>query len=148
MKKSLPQYQKNAYFLITVLLLLMFCSLVWIFYQNERPIKKSGSITADIYQDGMLLESIALDKVEKPYTFTVTGENDSQNEIEVSQGRIRILSANCPDKLCVQQGYISTSLIPITCLPNHLVIQVREEKTSAAENSSVEETNPLDAITY
>lgn len=147
MRGSLPQYRKTAYLLIAVLALLIIGSFVWIFYLTQYKARKSGSITADIYQDGALLQSIPLDKVEESYTFIITNENGSRNEIEVCPGSVRILSANCPDKLCVQQGYISTSLIPITCLPNHLVIQIREEKTSGNPNSTMGNDIP-DAVTY
>ena len=43
----------------------------------------------------------------------------------------------------VHQGFISTSLLPITCLPNRLVIRVREEV------SVPDDTAPVpDGVTY
>ena len=60
------------------------------------------------------------------YTFEVPGENGASNTGCVRPGSIAIISATCPDQICVHQGFISTSLLPITCLPNRLVIRVRE----------------------
>ena len=92
------------------------------------PQNRAAGYTADIYQSGELLTSIDLSAVSQPYVFTVTGENGCTNEIEV------IISADCPDKLCVHQGFISDSRLPITCLPNRLVIQLRP---TAGQESSI-----------
>ena len=51
------------------------------------------------------------------------GERGS-NTIQVEPGRIRVLEADCPDQVCVRQGWISDEVTPIVCLPHRLVIQV------------------------
>lgn len=108
-------------FIGTALTLLAIISLVLILLPQNR----AAGYTADIYQSGELLTSIDLSAVSQPYVFTVTGENGCTNEIEVRPDQIGIISADCPDKLCVHQGFISDSRLPITCLPNRLVIQLR-----------------------
>ncbi len=85
---------------------------------------------ADIYQNGTLLQSISLSQVTEEYSFVITGEQGCTNKITVSPCRIGITEASCPDRLCVHRGFISTSILPITCLPNRLVIQIRMEETS------------------
>lgn len=140
MHHSIPRYSKIAFFLILLLLLTASGCVIWIFAARSS---KAGSACrfAEIYQDGELLESIPLDSVAEAYTFTVTGKSGGRNEIEVRPGSIGIISADCPDRLCVHQGFISTSLLPVTCLPNHLVIQIRTEEDLSAEN-------PPDIFTY
>lgn len=103
------------------------------------PQKRATGYTADIYQSGELLTSIDLSAVSQPYTFTVTGENGYTNEIEVRPDEVGIISADCPDKLCVHQGFISDSRLPITCLPNRLVIQLRP--TDESESSITVDIN-------
>lgn len=103
------------------------------------PQNNATGYTADIYQSGELLTSIDLSAVSQPYTFTVTGENGCTNEIEVRPDEIGIISADCPDKLCVHQGFISDSRLPITCLPNRLVIQLRP--TDESESSITVDIN-------
>lgn len=103
------------------------------------PQKRATGYTADIYQSGELLTSIDLSAVSQPYTFTVTGENGCTNEIEVRPDEVGIISADCPDKLCVHQGFISDSRLPITCLPNRLVIQLRP--TDESESSITVDIN-------
>lgn len=104
-----------------VLILLSAASLIFILLPEDR---KSG-FTADIFQNGNLIASISLDEVREPYRFTVTGEAGCTNEIEIRLGSIGIISADCPDNLCVHQGFISDSRLPVTCLPNRVVILLR-----------------------
>ncbi len=79
---------------------------------------------ANIYQDGNLIHTIDLTAVKQPYTFTIEGKNGAENVIEVRKGEIGISSASCPDHVCVKMGFISTGAIPVTCLPNHIVIEI------------------------
>ena len=141
MKKQIS-YQKYAVLFCLLLLLILILSCCFILFSN--PSQNTTEIYADIYQEGVLLESIALHQVSTPYTFTITGKNQCQNTIEIRKNSIGIIEADCPDKLCVKQGFISTSILPITCLPNQLVIQIRQE-TSSVFNSPSE---TLDAISY
>lgn len=89
------------------------------------PAQKKEAYIADIFQNGTLIMSISLNDETESRTFTITGENGCTNDIEIRPGSIGILSADCPDKLCVRQGFINDSKLPITCLPNRLVIQLR-----------------------
>ena len=126
----------TAAFLVTVF---VGCLLYLLFFAH-----KDAAYIADIYQNGELLTSIPLSEAEEPYTFTVTGDNGCTNEIEVRPGSIGILSADCPDKLCVRQGFISDSLLPVTCLPNKVVIQLRPD----TENPNDPDSIIIDIITY
>ncbi len=83
--------------------------------------------TAEVYQNGNLIASIPLNDVDESYTFPARAEDGGSNVIEVRQGAIGIITADCPDRICVQQGFISNSALPITCLPHRLVIQIRKE---------------------
>lgn len=46
------------------------------------------------------------------------------NLIEIGDERVRVIEADCPDKLDVKQGYISQPNELIVCLPNRLVIEI------------------------
>lgn len=105
----------------TFLLILCAVSLLYIL----APRDSDSALIADIYQDGVLLTSITLDQVQMSYTFTVTGTDGGENRVEVRPGSIGIVSADCPDRLCVRQGFLDAPGIPIVCLPHRLVIQLR-----------------------
>ncbi|MCH5196299.1 MAG: NusG domain II-containing protein [Oscillospiraceae bacterium] len=74
---------------------------------------------AEIYQDGELIKTVSLSEDTE---FTVYC-GDGFNVVEVSDGKICVSSADCPDKVCVRQGKISGA-VPIVCLPHRLEIRV------------------------
>lgn len=91
---------------------------------------RSGTV-AEIYQDGKLIKTIHLDTVTEDYSFTVSGEDGVYNVVEVHHGEIGIIEASCPDGLCINMGFIHSSAMPVTCLPNKLVIKIVNESDSA-----------------
>ena len=76
-----------------------------------------------IYQDGVLIDSFDLYDTERR-SFAIENDAGGINIISVEYGRIRISEANCPDGLCVRQGWISGGTRPIVCLPHRLVINL------------------------
>lgn len=128
--KSHPSYKKVAQTLIILIILIVISSIVSLIFLYFSSISADNYV-ASIYQDGTLIQRIPLDQNTPSYSFEITGNNSNTsyyNIIEIRSDSIGITDANCPDKLCVEQGFIHNSLLPITCLPNHLVIQI--EKTS------------------
>lgn len=119
--------------------LLILCAVSLWFVLTPR--KAASACIADIYQDGTLLTSIPLDEIQEPYTFTITGSEGGENQVEVRPGSIGIVSADCPDRLCVRQGFLSAPGIPIVCLPHRLVIQLRPADSSQASEN-------IDIISY
>ena len=79
--------------------------------------------TARILRDGVLLEEIDLDQVDEPRSLVLEDESGS-NTVQVERGRIRISAADCPDQVCVKQGWISGGAVPIICLPHRLTIEI------------------------
>lgn len=50
--------------------------------------------------------------------------NGGTNVLKIENGKAFLISANCPDHLCVKQGKIDQGGESITCLPNRLTIVV------------------------
>lgn len=117
---------KRARMLTILLCALALVSIASVFLILRNSLSGNGP-TAEVYQNGNLIASIALNDVNESYTFTVRAEDIGSNVIEVRQGAIGIVTADCPDQICVHQGFISNSALPITCLPHRLVIQIRKE---------------------
>ncbi len=122
-------YKIAVVFIITLLCLVLGLSMAAIL----RPASRGTDYIADIYQDGSLLASFPLDGSGDTRRFIVTGENGCFNEIEIRPRTIGIVSASCPDKLCVHQGFIGAPGLPVVCLPNRLVIQLREAEPGAVD---------------
>lgn len=86
------------------------------------PLFARPGVTADILQNGTLLQSLPLDE---PTECTLFASNGGSNTIVVQDGRICVSHATCPDQVCVKQGWVNTNATPIVCLPNGLVIQIK-----------------------
>ena len=64
------------------------------------------------------------------YSLSEDGEysiNGGTNILIISDGKAYLKEANCPDKLCVNQGKISMSGERIVCLPNKVMIEILGE---------------------
>ena len=57
---------------------------------------------------------------------TVTGVGGGTNELHIEHGSAWLKEASCPDKLCVKQGKIHRDGESIICLPNQVVIELRD----------------------
>lgn len=79
--------------------------------------------TARIWLDGEVIREIDLAAVAAPFDFELESKY-GVNTVHVEHGSIAISAADCPDGLCVAQGAISSSAIPIVCMPHRLVIEI------------------------
>lgn len=102
---------------IGCILLLAGAAAVWLWL---RP---APGHVAEIYSDGALRYTVDLDRVREPQRLTVEGPR-GVNVILIEPGRIRVESADCPDQVCVNAGWLSDSASPIVCLPHRLVIRL------------------------
>jgi hypothetical protein len=53
------------------------------------------------------------------------------NLIEIGDEKVRVIEADCPDKIDVKQGYISNIGETIVCLPNKLVVEIKGVKNDS-----------------
>lgn len=65
---------------------------------------------------------------------TASGENT----INIQDGAVSMIAADCPDKVCVNMRRISHSGETIVCLPHQLVLEIKD---------SGDRMSPLDAVT-
>lgn len=77
--------------------------------------------TVVISVDGKTEAQLDLDHDE---TYTVSN-NGHTNVIEISNGRVRMLDADCKDRVCVNQGWISTQGETIVCLPGRVTVTLK-----------------------
>jgi len=125
---------KRAWLLVGgIIMILGGCvSILWL---RQRGIRDFTAYTAYLYQDGRLLQTIPLNQVTENYRFTVNATDGGYNIIEVSPVGIAIAEADCPDQICVLQGCVTDSLLPITCLPHRLVIELKADGTASPDDS-------------
>ncbi len=94
------------------------------------PLLKSGNdgLTAQIVADGKTVETVALSSLEGTETRTVNG-----CVIVLSSDGVRVTDADCPDRLCVKTGKISRAGTAIACVPNRVVVTLRQEKNETID---------------
>jgi len=61
------------------------------------------------------------------FLYTVTGVNGDV-VIEYSNNKVRVIEEISPKHICRIQGWSSSPLMPITCLPNNIVIIIEADK--------------------
>lgn len=106
---------KNDIWLMIIILMISSISIV-----SFSILKKEENKVAKIYYDKNLIKTVDLNIDQ---TFTVNGYN-GEIYIEVKNEKIRVNEEQSPLHLCSKQGYISSSLETIVCLPNKIVIQI------------------------
>lgn len=121
--------KRNAIVLICIIGILLAASILFIVLNKA----KSGKY-AYIYQNNKLIQVIDLYDKEDGYRFTIEGNDGYYNTIEVRDGSIGIIDASCPDRLCKNMGFINNDSLPITCLPNHIVIEILDESGKDKED--------------
>lgn len=131
--------KRNALYCILLITLLLLGSFAAILLNGYS---QGTAYTAYIYQHGKLLHTITLSQVTAPYELDISTPERGFNKIQIKNASIGITEADCPDQICVNQGFISNSLLPITCLPHGLVIELKVDGHMNAPKASA------DAITH
>lgn len=78
---------------------------------------------AVIRVDGEVYKKIDLDTVAVAYDMEIKTEF-GYNKINIAPDGISVVEADCRDHICVSQGKVSTSGVPIVCLPHRLTIEI------------------------
>ena len=125
--------RKKAVLLAAVLLVIAILCGIRIYAVSHSSTGNGQALYADIYQSGELLETIRLDTVTDEYTFEVPGEGGASNTVCVCPGSIAIISANCPDQICVHHSRISRNKETIVCLPDKVVITIENGEDSGID---------------
>ncbi len=86
----------------------------WLFLPKKEP---AGSV--QIYQDGVLIRSVPLNR---DLDFTVTGRYN--NTVSVKDGAVAIVDSNCPGEDCVGCGWVKQPGKSIVCLPNGVELRL------------------------
>ncbi len=87
-----------------------------IFYLGYRYFMPMGEVVV-VYQDSEEFGRYSLNE-EKVIDI------DGSNYLEISKGQAKMIEADCPDGLCMNQNSISKMKETIVCLPNEVVVEV------------------------
>lgn len=102
--------------LILILAALLLAAALW----GALAVFRSEGAYALVTVNGEEYGRYALDK--DTQQSIISGEHS--NLLVISEGGARISEADCPDKLCVNQGEIRYSGQSIICLPHKVVVEI------------------------
>ncbi len=91
-----------------------------------------GAVSAEVYQNGKLVRLINLTTLTVPQAFELDGEY--HNHIVAEQGRIRFDDADCPDRTCVNTGWISRPGQISACVPNRVLVKIVSAQADGEED--------------
>ena len=98
--------------------------------------KRNDLILAGVLVAIALVSGILLFLLRKPGNIVVITVDDEDrvvdingtNVIQIKDGEAKMIHADCPDKLCMDQKAISSSQESIICLPNRVVAVIEGER--------------------
>lgn len=98
----------------------------------------TSSGTVNVYYDNRLVatldlsinETVLLEKSKYPLLL-------ADLEVEVKDGQVRISKETSPNNICSKQGWTSSPISPLVCLPNHVFVEIE---------SDIETNEGVDAI--
>ncbi len=103
---------KGKKFIPLLVFVLLAVTIFFLFNNNEE----GDSVRVTI--GGVLVARYPLDE-----DITVA-LNGGTNTLVIKDGKAAIIDADCPDKICVKQGWVSRMGECITCLPNKVVVEI------------------------
>lgn len=106
-RKTLSFFTVSDLILVVIILAIA----IFLFANN---LKSDNIIVRINYQNALLGEY----KLSKPQIIHVTEDI----EVEIANNHVRMLKNNCPNQLCVEQGW--TNSFPIICVPNQMEIVI------------------------
>lgn len=113
----------NKYDIVLIAaIIIVNCFLLYYFSKSLAAPKES---VAEIYSDNELVGEYKL-KIGYEDEFSVkTQDGKGYNLIKIKNDHVWVEDANCPDKICIHQGEISSEGQIIACLPNKMMIKIR-----------------------
>lgn len=115
----------NRYDALVVLLILLLAAALFI---RQLPREEDGgALTLTVTSDGVILEEAPLSAMEGEHRYQSGGYTVV---VSVEDGRVRVVSSDCPNRDCVHTAAISRAGQSIVCLPARLSVTLSGENTS------------------
>ena len=89
--------KKNKIIVVMIFLVILFILAIFLYKQMFSDYR--GDVTAEIYQDGKLIQTIDLVNVTEAYDLVITNKNGGENTVHVDVDGISVSHADCPDQV-------------------------------------------------
>lgn len=124
--------KKGDLILIIFILVVTLGTYGWRVYTYGKYGDGQGIVSIEV--DGKLYGKYDL-KTIKEKTIKLNLPDGEESIVEFKDGMVRIKEANCPDKVCVETGFISRPGDMIVCLPYHIIIKISGESNDVDINA-------------
>ncbi|MFO7558574.1 MAG: NusG domain II-containing protein [Desulfobacterales bacterium] len=105
-----------------ILIVAVVCVFVGVFLYSETGFDSTALVGSQakgaVFSDGVRTMQMDLHK-NRTYDLA-----DGRMRIETKDGRIHVVRSSCPNKICVNSGWIESPGQIIACVPNKIIIQV------------------------
>ncbi|RKY79648.1 hypothetical protein DRQ07_06170, partial [candidate division KSB1 bacterium] len=105
---------------LIIILLILIAGLVSLYYPRQN-----GSIVY-IKVNGEIKGVYNLNNKNKQ-TITIAGKKGTM-KVEIQEGRVWVSESSCPNKLCIKMGKIHKNGEMIVCVPNRVIISVKNKE--------------------
>lgn len=92
----------------------------------------SDEVYAEIWYDNSPIMEVSLDK-DKTFNIPQVPEM----EFEVKEGKIAVIHSDCPDKICINAGYMGKVGQTAVCLPNKTSVRIVSQKNNKNQPDAV-----------
>jgi len=106
---------------LIIIAALLLASLAWLAILEWRDSGSRQGLSVEIYQDGQLLQTIALADGEQELRLECAA---GYNVLQIGPQGVRMLEADCHNQDCVHMGLQSRPGSMIACLPHHLLVRL------------------------
>ena len=120
----MEQKKKNDILLIgAILVLALLAYMGMTLFQGANTHDAEAVVLIDGVEYGSFpLDTDVVERIELP--------DGSYNVLEITDGKADVTAASCPDGICVNHRAVSRQNQSITCLPNKLVVEIRNGEAS------------------
>ncbi len=91
--------------------------IIWAF--TQRTVKNTSNAYAEVLFNEAVIERLPLDS-NKLYTLP----QNEQVKLEVQGGSCGFIHSDCPDKVCINTGFLNKSGQSAACLPNKVAVRI------------------------
>ena len=127
-KEKISEEQNKKLELIATAILIIFAIISFIFSKFIFK-RNTNSNNIIIFKNGEEIKEIDGKKIDinNDDTFIIGDLDGEYNIIEIVDHKIHCIDSSCPDKICVEHGFLNQEIDNdfIICAPNSLVIQNR-----------------------
>lgn len=114
--------KKEIIMIAVILSIAFFVYLFTLWNQNAN-----GNRYVVVYVDGTEYGRYSLDIEQE---VKIISEGDGYNNLVISDHMADVISASCPDELCVHQASVDKNGESIICLPNKVVVEIVSDEDS------------------